>query len=222
MGSFVWDELKPRLHFPALSVDFPNRNGDDKANQRLHLEDYVKSVIQEIENWEIEKFIIVAHSIGGCVGLKVAEYFNSRIAGFVGISAAIPVNGNSFISCLPFPQKILMPWLLKIVGTKPPGKAIERGLCNDLEDEQKVLVVNHFTPESRFLYTEKCKAGIPDTNKFYIRLGLDKEFPLSTQDRMAKNLNAQKVTTLQSGHLPMLSQPEELAGVLNGIYKGTY
>lgn len=222
LGSFIWDEVKSGLHLPAFSVDFPNRNQGGRVNRQLHFEDYVKQIIQEIEKWEIEKLIIVAHSIGGCVGLKVAEYFESRIAGFVGIGAAIPVNGNSFISCLPYHQRILVPLLLKIVGTKPPKKVIERGLCNDLEDEQTALVVHQFTPESRFLYTEKCKAGIPDTNRFYIRLSLDKEFPLSVQDKMAKNLNAQKVTTLQSGHLSMLSRPEELADVLNGFYKDTY
>lgn len=215
LGSYIWEDVKQKVNYPSLAVDFPNRKQGDKANLSLDFNAYSNFIIEQINKWDVKKFILIAHSIGGCVGLKVAEQFENRLVGFMGVGAAIPINGNSFISCLPFPQKIILPLLIKISGTKPPKKAIEEGLCNDLSGDQKERVVNDFTPESKGLYTDRCNVGIPKTKTFYIKLSNDNEFPLSMQDRMAKNLNARKVETIASGHLPMLSQPENLAKTIN-------
>jgi pimeloyl-ACP methyl ester carboxylesterase len=219
LGSFIWDDLKNKLALPTLSVDFPNRNSDEQTNAGLHFMDYVEAVIKQIDNSNFEQLIIVAHSIGGCVGLKAADYFKHRLAAFIAISAAIPVNGGSFISTLTFPQNLIMPLMLRFAGTKPPESAIVNGMCNDVSAVKKEMVVKRFTPESPFLFTEKCEATIPDTRRFYIRLDLDKEFSPSLQDKMALNLSAHKVTQLRSGHLPMLSLPDKLALTLNGFSK---
>jgi pimeloyl-ACP methyl ester carboxylesterase len=140
LGSFIWNGMVDKLNLPAIALDFPNRNKGDEINKQLRLNDYSNKIIHTLDRWDTEKLIIVAHSIGGCVGLKVAEHFGSRVIGFVGVGAAIPLNGNSFVSCLPFPQNLVMPLVLKLAGTKAPEKAIENGLCSDLSDEQKKLV----------------------------------------------------------------------------------
>lgn len=101
--------------------------------------------------------IIIAHSIGGLIGLRIAECFKDKIIGFVGIGSAIPKNGNSFVSCLSFPQKLIVPLIMKLAGTKPPKSAIKNGLCNDLNPSQAEKVVKNFTAESRCLYTKKSK-----------------------------------------------------------------
>ena len=88
--------------------------------------------------------------------------------------------------------------------TKPSNALIEDGLCNDLNKTQKDLIVSKFTFESSLLYTQKCNASIPDCKKLYIKLTQDKEFPISMQDKMAKNLKADMVEEIISGHLPML------------------
>lgn len=44
---------------------------------------------------------------------------------------------------------------------------------------------------------------------------MDYEFPQSLQNKMAKNLNAEQIVTLNSGHLPMISHPKKLADHLN-------
>jgi pimeloyl-ACP methyl ester carboxylesterase len=220
LGSFIWDDLKNKLSLPSLSVDFPNRNSDEQTNAGLHFGDYVDSLIKQVENSNnFESYIIVAHSIGGCVGLKVADYFKDRVAAFIAIGAAIPVNGGSFISSLTFPQNIIMPLMLRFAGTKPPENAIVSGMCNDVSAVKTEMVVKRFTPESPYLFTEKCGAPIPETRRFYIKLDLDKEFSPSLQDKMALNLSAQKVISLRSGHLPMLSLTDRLALMLNKFSK---
>ena len=45
--------------------------------------------------------------------MELAARLAERVAGFVAIGAAIPKRGGSFVSSLPFPQRIIMPVLLK-------------------------------------------------------------------------------------------------------------
>lgn len=217
LGNYIWDDLQPQINWSSLMVEYPNRNADDNANSKLSFNDYAAKVISDIENFGKQNLIIVTHSIGGIIGLEVAAHFKNRIIGFVGISSAIPKSGNSFISCLPFPQKFIVPIILKLAGTKPPKSAIIKGLCSDLNPSQTKKVVENFTPESINLYTEKTKSKIPNTKKLYVELSNDKEFPVSVQKKMAENLNCREIVTLESGHLPMISIPEKLAEVLNGF-----
>ncbi len=215
LGKFIWNEIEPNLNYSFLMIEFPSRNADDKASFKLIFEDYVVKAISETQNFNKEKLIIVTHSIGGLVGLRIAEHFKAKTIGFAGIGSAIPKNGNSFVSCLPFPQKFIVPLIMKMAGTKPPKSAIESGLCNDLNPSQTKMVVENFTAESKSLYTEKSKTKIPDIKKLYVELTNDKEFPISVQKKMAENLNCKNIVKLESGHLPMLSVPEKLSGILN-------
>lgn len=48
-------------------------------------------------------------------------------------------------------------------------------------------------------------------------LNEDKTFSVQIQNKMIKNLNAQKVAALDSGHLPMISKPKELSEILNNF-----
>ena len=213
----IWQQVTPHLHYPALAINYPNRNKGDQANQHLTFSDYVEDVVVQIKNRSFENFILVAHSIGGVVGLKVADQFKNQVKGFVGVGAAIPENGGSFISCLPFPKNLLMTLILKFLGTKPPESLIKNGLCNDLSEIQSQQIIKNFTPEAKSLYFDKSNAPVPQTKTMYIKLTNDNEFPLSLQNKMAKQLKAKETASLDSGHLPMIKQPEELARILNNF-----
>ena len=215
LGNYIWKEVEPKMNYPSLLIEFPNRNMDDKANSNLSFEDYIEKAILETQDFDKQKLIIVTHSIGGLVGLKIAEHFDDKTIGFVAIGSAIPKNGKSFVSCLPFPQKHIVSLIMKLAGTKPPKSAIENGLCNDLNQSLTNKVVENFTAESRNLFTKNSNSNIPDTKKLYIELTNDKEFAIPVQKNMAKNLNCTNIITLESGHLPMLSVPEKFSEILN-------
>jgi surfactin synthase thioesterase subunit len=134
LNGSIWDELIKEIDIPTLAIDFPNRKTDRNSNNKLTFNDYANITTDQIKNWKKDSFIIVAHSIGACVGLKVANYF-------------------------------------------------------------------------RF--------DMPNTKRLYIKLTNDKSMPTALQDRMAKNLNANKIVSLDSGHLPMKSKPKQLAIILS-------
>jgi len=219
LGSFIWNVMKLLINYPVLAIDFPNREVIEKINYNLTFDDYTKSAVEQIEKFNKDKIIIVTHSIGGCLDLKLTDYFKDKITGFVGIGSIFPSNGKSFVSCFPFPQNYLMPLILRILGTKPPKKSIEQELCNDLTPEQTSEIVKRFTPEAKRLYTTNVHHKNIASKTLYIKLNNDKSLSLQLQEKMAKEMNIYNIATLDSGHLPMISRPKELADILNDFVK---
>lgn len=215
LGAWIWDDLIDMLDYPALAVNFPFRDGDPKLREGLTLSSYVDDALDQVVAGLPEKAVIVAHSIGGVVGLELAAGLGDKVVGFVGVGAAIPEPGGSFLSCLPLPKRLLMGAIMRLMGTAPPKSAIRQGLCNDLSEQQTSGVIERFIAESRALYTEGIESPLPTAARWYVKLGKDKEFGLPLQEKMITNLAAEKVVTIESGHLPMLSQPTALAAHLN-------
>ena len=215
LGRWIWKPMASALELPYLLTDFPGRGDAEATTKGLRLADYVEHLRGQVDDFPGDRLVIVAHSLGGVVALKLAEELAGRIAGFVGIGAAIPVNGGSFVSSLPAARRALTTVLMRVAGTKPPESAIRHGLCSDLPAEQADEVVRRFVPESRAVYLERTEAPVPDVPKLYVRLTQDKELSPRLQDVMARNLGATAVREISSGHMPMLSEPLQLARVIN-------
>ncbi len=219
LGNYVWSETNKHLDSPTLLIEFPNREMGGKVNEKLLFQDYLNSAIEQIENWGVSQFTIVAHSIGGSIGLKLNDYFKERVNGFVGISAIIPKDGKSFADVFPIPQRLVLPLLLKFFGTRPPEKSIKDELCNDLENSQSEEIVRRFSPESSKLYTTKINYEALPKMSMFIKLLNDKSISQEIQNEMIGNLNCQEVVKLNCGHLPMKSKPKELAEIINNYIK---
>lgn len=209
-----WDKVVEGLNHPCLLVDFPHRKGSVESRKELSLADYVNHMKRQIDEWEIRKFVIVAHSLGGVIALGLASELNDRLAGFVAVGAAIPKKGGSFLSVLPFPKRFILSAILRKMGTMPPESAIRAGLCNDLSSKQATEIVRGFIPESIRVYTDRVEVSVPVVPKLYVKLTKDKEFSMSLQNKMISNLSPQSVQCLETGHLPMLSDPEGLRLIL--------
>ncbi len=118
------------------------------------------------------------------------------------------------MSILPFPKRILISTILRKMGTKPPESTIRAGLCNDLSDDQTTEIIRGFIPEAVRVYTDRVDVSVPAVPKLYVKLTKDKEFGLSLQNKMISNLSPKSVRNLNTGHLPMISDPDELRVIL--------
>lgn len=194
-------------------MDFPNRGEPGGRNKNLGFPDYVETVTEQIKNWNGESFVLVGHSLGALVGIKVAEAFKTQVTAMVAIASVVPKSGNSFASALPFPQNYLLPPILGLLGTRPPESSIRSSLCRDLDPNLAEKIVREFTPEVKKLYTAKIEFTLPGTDRLYIKTTRD-DLPENYQDRMAANFGADTVMALDSGHLPMLSHPKALADAI--------
>jgi pimeloyl-ACP methyl ester carboxylesterase len=218
LTSSIWNKVTEGLDHPCLLVDFPLREGTVESRKELALTDYVTHMQKQVNEWGARKFILVAHSLGGVLALKLASEFADRLVGFVAVGAAIPKNGGSFLSVLPFPKRILLSAIMQKMGTRPPESAIRTGLCNDLTPEQASEILYGFIPESLHVYTDRVDAPIPNVPKLYIKLVKDKEFGSSLQNKMVSHLSPQYVQSLDTGHLPMLRNPMGLRLLLENFF----
>lgn len=215
LGGWIWERLGASLNHPHVFADFPLRDAPVAARRPLTLADYAAHVAAQAGTLRTDRAVIVAHSLGGTVGLQVASLLGDRLAGFVGVSAAIPREGGSFLSALPLPQRWIVAGLMRVAGTRPPESAIRRGLCSGLDAATANRVVEGFIPETRRVYRGRTDVPVPDVPRGYVVLTEDQELPVSLQRRMAQNLGATDTPELPAGHLAMLSHPAALAGLLN-------
>lgn len=217
MGSWVWRDLVAELKEPTLAIDYGDAS---RTKKQLSVDNYVEHTVQTIEAWDVESVVLVAHSLSGVIAVAVAEKLGPKLAGFVAVSAIIPKDGGSFLSCLPFPQRLVMGVMMRLVGTRPPDAAIQKFLCNDLTDSVAKEVIEHFQPESVGVYVARCNAPTPQCLRLYVTLTNDHNFGLPLQKKMAVNLGDAPTATIDSGHLPMLSKPQELAKILHNFGAG--
>jgi pimeloyl-ACP methyl ester carboxylesterase len=215
LQSSIWNQVVENLSYPYLFIDSPQPH----SNRQLSLDEYSKNVQRTVENWEVDKIVIVAHSIGGVVALKCANQMQDRLIGLIAIGASIPKEGGSFLSIFPYPKRLLMRMILRLFGTKPPESAIRQGLCFDIPESKSKNILENFVEESFSLYTDRTNATLPDIPKMYVKLKKDKEIDERLQEKMILNLGTDQVVELDTGHLPMISRPGELKNVLLDFLK---
>lgn len=210
----IWSKVVEEFNHPCLLVEYPMRKSTFDSRSGLSLEDYVAHIKRQVDAWGTRRFVIVAHSLGGVLAQRLAAELPDRLAGIVAVGAIIPKNGGSFVSIFPLPQKLIMSVILRTLGTKPPESALRKGLCSDLSPDQTTEIVQGFTPEAVRVYTDRINVAVPDVPKLYVKLTNDKELSPSLQDQMISNFSPQSVQNLDTGHLPMISNPEGLRSIL--------
>lgn len=218
LGSYIWDRVLEHLELPAIAIDIPETI-NSVSRETFSLNEYSRIIMEQIKPFNKKQIILIAHSSGGISALALTRYLKTQIVGLIGIAGVFPISGQSFMSTQPFPVNIIFPVLLRLFGTKPPDKAIINNLCNDLNSIDSQLILDNFKQESISLYTEKVFYDSLDTYTVYITLTNDKSLSPAMQAKMANNLKARKNIKLNSGHLPMVSIPQETASVLNEIIK---
>jgi pimeloyl-ACP methyl ester carboxylesterase len=211
LDASIWDAVQAKVALPSTVLT--HERGDS-----VTLASVVEEALDQIQKVHAERYVIVAHSLGGVIGVELARKLQDKLSGFVAVSATIPEPGKSFVNTLPFPQKFVMPIILKLAGTKPPASAIRKGLCNDLTDEQATAIVNSFTAEPRSLYVDETSLEQLPTSKYlYIRTLEDKELPVELQNKMVQQLPAASITDVAAGHLAMVSRADEIAEIINSF-----
>ncbi len=207
----IWRRLAPIAGAESSFASFPRRGQAEAA--KLTFEEYETALTRQIQGLRHPRIVLVGHSLGGTLMMRMSEVLGDRVVGLVAMAAMIPLPNEDFFSCLPFPQRTILPLVVRLAGTKVPESAIRRGLCADLSGEQADAVVKGFTAESRRLYCEPIRYTPRELPALYVVFSGDQDFPPARQRLMARRLHAD-VEEVPGGHLAMLSQPETLGRLL--------
>ena len=209
VGPWVWDRVQTGLVVPSLAPEVGGREVGATPDA------CVESLVRQIDAFSAGEVVLVAHSLTGVLASGLAARLGSRLTHIVYVSAVIPAADQSFLSAMGFP----MGWVMRVLfllnpkGLRPSDAMIRDGLCNDLDAADTAEVIERYTPEFPGLYTSTV-AGPAQVRSSYVRLTRDGSVSLVVQDKMIARLGTPEVTELDAGHLPMLSRPDVIAGVI--------
>jgi pimeloyl-ACP methyl ester carboxylesterase len=216
-GGWCWDKVVPLLRKKGhlvMAPDLPGHGADKTPIQEVTLQSCVDKVCSII-NAQSEPVILVGHSLGGIVISQVAEQFPEKIRTLVYLTADLLQDGESLVSTFPRFLPIVNATQNQINSTNKNFDVdiFYNGCSPDDVDRAKSLLC----AETAVLFTTPVrlsKERFGRVPRVYIECLLDQvKFP-SEQKAMYTATPCQKVFSLNTGHSPFLSAPEQLSDYL--------
>jgi pimeloyl-ACP methyl ester carboxylesterase len=222
-GAWCWQFVAPRLRQAGHEVYAPSLTGLAERRHLLSaqvsLHTHISDIVNLIEHNDLNNIVLVAHSYGGVVGANVAGRCLSRIKHLVWVDAHVPHSGESWGDLTPrevVQQRQDEANRLGLgIAIPVPDPAIW-GLSGDLLK----LAQARATPQPigallRSAKFDEVKVyGLPKT---YISCEQPQLAAIDTSRQRAKagqNAGSWHIKVMQTGHDPMLTQPQALADLL--------
>ncbi|WNG91958.1 alpha/beta fold hydrolase [Mycobacterium sp. ITM-2016-00318] len=219
-----WDATVDEIHRRApdlavLTLDLPGRRGKRGDLLDAHIDDWVDSLLADIDDADIGEFVIVGHSLAGLtVPGVVAKLGRSRVREMVLAAAFVPPQGAAVVDTLPGPigRYTRRNAHKRISGTLPPLLA-EFVFCNGMTRSQRRFNRVRFYPESSSIIFDKVdRSGLPDdVPRTWILTLRDRALSVASQQRSIAALGGvHTMLPMDTCHNLMVSEPELLAEVL--------
>ena len=208
-GPWIWEAVRRHLPVASTALTVPSdRSGTDPVL-------CASEILSDPAFPTHGPVVLVLHSLAGVLEAPLAQALGDRLLHVVLVASVVPAPGRTFASTMGFPASLILPLLFRFQpqGLVPSPSMIVDQLGTDLDDAQRTELVARFRPEMRGLFLERVpveEARIPRT---YLLCQRDRSVSPALQTRIATRLGAQ-IRSLESGHLPMLSRPAEVAGII--------
>lgn len=200
LPTWVWDRTREGLPVPSAVAPRPTSSSADvTAHARVALAAAPDGPL-----------VVVAHSAGGVVAAELGGLAPERVRGVLCVAAVVPGPRDSYVSSLPLPNRLLLPVLLRVAGTRPPERALRTSLAAGVDEATARRLVEELEPESRSYFTSRVGTAIQSPVLGYVTTADDRELPLAWQHRYLRRLEAGFTRHLPGGHLPMLEHPDAL------------
>lgn len=213
-GSWAWDPVLPLLDSPATAVDLPGRGRRPVPLGSVTLDDCVAAVLDDADAAGFDRFVLVGHSLGGVTLTETGFRRPDRVAHLVYVGALIPPPDTSASVLLTGADLENEDGVLPLLD-----EALGRNLFgNDLDDEQWAHHWKGLVNDAAAIMNARVSGypkGIPTT---YVSMLQDQPVPPALVEQMLPNLgDGIDVRTIDAGHTVMVSQPHELALILNEV-----
>lgn len=216
LGAWAWERVTPLLTAYGHQVHPLTLTGfGDRAHlgsPDTTLTTHARDITAAIEYAGLREVVLVAHSYGGAPATIAATTIPGRIARLVYLAALLPQPGQSLFDCTPAPV------------VEAIMRTVRDGRIPVMSDE--IIDANFgehgLTPEDRAwlrargagqligTYQDPAPADLSAARRLprtYIACAADPGGPPRTP--------GMEVVTLDSGHWPMITEPESLARVLD-------
>jgi len=216
MAADCWDRLLPHLSRRSIAVDLPGRGRRaDVPLTSVTLDDCAKAILEDVAGVEDDDLVLVAHSFAGVSVPRVMAELAPRLGHVVFLSAVVPPDHTCVLDQID-------PAVQDFVRAATEGGIYSQDregarmmLCNDMDPEQTDWTLNRVVDDSAALLNETVDlSGLSaDVPRTYVRLTEDHCYTPDLQGRSAA-LVAGDVRYLHTGHMAMVSAPEQLAALL--------
>lgn len=220
---YVWKTVKAELEKAGqkvVVVELPAHGNDLTSPAAVSIDVYRDKVISAIVDTK-EKVILVGHSLGGVVVSAVAEQIPGKIKKLIYIAGFLPANGQSLLDLANEDAQSLL--RLALIPSQDQltldvkHDEITSIFCQDGSDAVKKLVLDNFRPEPAIPFINSVtltNANFGSVNKYYIHTLQDHAIGIDLQKKMADAAHITKTFSVNTGHSPFLTQPDELTKLI--------
>lgn len=213
LGGWVWDRTAPLLRASGHDVHAPDLPGLGEHAHTVHEGlDHVahsSALADYLDEHDLSDVVLVGHSYGGIVVQALAD--SARVATVVHIDAFLPDEGESAFDLLPWladafqPVDDERPWLIA---------PLDAGALGVTEPDDVAWIAAHAVPMPLATHTAPARAvpvGAPTTYVYCEGLPVMAEMVTRAEAR------GYAVRRIPTAHMPMVTHPALLAGVLDEI-----
>lgn len=218
----TWDLVVPRLRalgHDVTAVTLPGHGADARDPGEVGMDDYIAHVAEIVADGP--PALLVGHSMGGLVVSGAAELVPGSIRKIAYVAALLPRNGESLLD------------LIKGQDTMGLVEAVRQGsvpMTTELDpDTAAQILYPEATPEqlAAAIYVPEPNRGQTDPvtvgqnfasrPRAYIFTARDNVVTYPLQKAMVAHTPCAETFTLDCGHVPQLTRPEELVAILDRL-----
>jgi pimeloyl-ACP methyl ester carboxylesterase len=222
-GAWCWRKLVPLLEregHTAIAPDLPGHGQDRTPIAEVSFRAYTDRICEIIDS-RTEPVILVGHSMAGAIISQAAEYRAERVKALVYLCAYLLRDGESLTQAAKRDSGSKAPPNLVFSADRTAmtfrEDAIHDILYTGCSAEDAAWAKSQLVPQATRLWAaplQLTEARFGQVPRVYIECLRDQAISLSLQRQMCAALPCREVLSLDTGHSPFLSAPEELAGLL--------
>lgn len=219
-----WDLTVAELRRQApelriLAVDLPGRGAKPGDLATATIDEWVDSVVADIEAEGLGDIVIVGHSMAGVtVPGVVAKLGSARVREMILAAAFVPRQGQAIVDTLGGPLAVFARFAARGGRAfKVPQLAARYAFCNGMTPEQRRLTMSRLYTESARIPGEPVdRSALPDdVPRTWILTTRDRALSQKSQHASIAALGGVKdVIPIDACHDLMFSHPELLARIL--------
>jgi len=218
-----WDPLMPHLDHPAIAVDLPGRGGRPAPLDEVTFAACAEAIAEDIDRAGFDQVVLVVHSLGGCSVAPTLALLGDRVRHIVFVAATVPADGHSTQDEWSSELAQSIDEDRRRGGPTMAEDRVRARFGNDMNEDQLAWCMARLVPEAEPLINERVdlaplQAPVPRT---WVLTTLDAILGPEMQRRFIDHVGGDcQVVELEAGHMCMITQPEALAAILNGVAGG--
>ena len=214
-GGWIWQRVTPHLRAAGHTVFAPSLDGCGERRHALRAGIDTESQAAEIAELlffeDLRDVVLVGTSCGGMVAARVAETARERIGRIVLADALALFNGEAVSDHVKRPTAVTTD-----LATGPSREDAANRMFVSLDAATKEWALARYTPHPVAAMAQPVKLNsfwqqTWDASVIWCRQSVNP--PVAHQKRAAETLKA-RWYELDTGHYPMLTEPEALAGLI--------